>query len=94
MKKIMIFCGCLAAALAVDFLREGLFSGVYAQLQKNTTVITGETPASVVKSGYPAPDPASKLKSPYPVSEKPDPAPGPYPSGVARPMENKASEVR
>jgi hypothetical protein len=94
MKKIMIFCGCLGAALAVDFLREGLFSRVHAQLQKNTTVITGETPASVVKGGYPAPDPATKLKSPYPVSGKPDPAPGPYPSGVARPGENKGSEGR
>jgi hypothetical protein len=94
MKKVTTLLFCLLAALAVDFLREGLSSRVYAQLQKNATVGTGETPAPATRGGYPVPAPSTTLKSPYPVSGSPARASGPYPSPVTRPVEKKAAEGR
>lgn len=76
---MVTFIICLTAALALNFLREGFFSRVYAQF-----VIIPEPPRPQAKSGYPAPAPPSTLKSPYPVSGKPDRAAGPYPAPVSR----------
>lgn len=88
MKKIVTFSICFLAALAVDFLREGITSRVYAQLQK-----ADESQAVTVKGSYPAPNPLIESKIPYPVSGKTGPA-GAYPSPVSRPMDKNAGEPR
>ena len=74
MKKVWIFIICLSAALAVDFLREGAFSWVYAQFVViDPAAEKVKTPAN--KGSYPAPDSSIKSKPPESVSGKPYPAP-------------------
>ncbi|MCU0580486.1 MAG: hypothetical protein MUF69_13230 [Desulfobacterota bacterium] len=85
MKKLVIFMACLLAALTVDFLREGMFARVHAQLQKTVPVPPVAPPAS---GGYPAPGPALKPAADA-ASGKSDPAAGPYPAPVSRPVEKK-----
>lgn len=85
MKKLVIFMGCLLAALTVDFLREGMCARVYAQLQKTVPALPVTPPA---QGGYPAPGPAVKPTADA-VSGKSYPAAGPYPAPVSRPVEKK-----
>lgn len=82
MKKMVTFLVCLSAALVIDFLREGMFSRVYAQFHKPGPVQAGEAPSPNPKGIYPAPDPSIKSKSPDSVSGKP------YPPPVSRPAAN------